>query len=316
MVDKEIVELAHQGNATAIELLELAELPLFDGSVMSLSDVKVGSAVGWVVHITFDPKHVIKRWRERIKSATVHMTFFGVVLTKEIIIDALMSVLGMTSKELELLFDPTDKMRVGAAVLLLKMIGELSEKGPSDWPSQIWRSTPARDAQRNAMIVLGFITRRLIKAFFDCTITASEHLKLIAEAMQMTFLSVRAELLRGRGCRSTVVPAQLYHDTITMGLSCWFTARKLAFINKLVPDQPASLLFPHLIGDGAVEAYHRLIRCLSHNSNPTRMTWSKSTAVSVTSMTPCMMIGGARIDAVKTRLTIPIVRLGNAIHHS
>ena len=86
------------------------------------------------------------------------MTFFGVVLTKEIIIDALMSVLGMTSKELELLFDPTDKMRVGAAVLLLKMIGELSEKGPADWPSEIWRSTPANDAQRNALIVLGFIT--------------------------------------------------------------------------------------------------------------------------------------------------------------
>ena len=60
MVDKEIVELADQGNATAIELLELAELPLFDGSVMSFSDVKVGSAVGWVVHITFDLKHVIK----------------------------------------------------------------------------------------------------------------------------------------------------------------------------------------------------------------------------------------------------------------
>ena len=187
LVDTTLTVLAATGNRCAAALLFLMHLPLFDGRVMGVKTAVVGGICGWVIRLTFDPKHVLKRWHTQIKSWTVQMTIFGVVITADLIIETLIDVAGCTSTELSPLFDPKDKMRVSSCIKLFKMIWQLRSARLSEWPSK-WRSTPQRHAEQTALQLLGFIVQRLQLCYFDNTITVSTHLQCMAELMLMTFL--------------------------------------------------------------------------------------------------------------------------------
>ena len=106
--------------------------------------------------------------------------------------------------------------------------------------------------KRDALLVLAFMCHRSYKAYFDPTISLSQHLHLVAELMFMTFAVVRHEALRG--ALTTVIPSQLLHDDITTGLASFWMIAKMKVHDTLLEYQIK--FYPFLVGGDPIETFH------------------------------------------------------------
>ena len=192
----------------------------------------------------YDLKHLIKRFRERLKSKTKSIYIGNVALSRDFLMHSLKRYGNVTDEDLNRLFDPEDKMNVSTAMELLQSIidcGQFTESQPLNM----------------ALDVLKIICQSMLDPF-------KTNLNLKQQLTSLTTLAhLTAFLYHVSGCR--FIPSCQYHD-IHAWIKCilFCTAREKNL--ELEYGEPSNLYICK-IGSDAQEDLHGVVRTLSHNRN-------------------------------------------------